>query len=120
MKKILLISLTFFLCASSFEGIAQTTTNSSFRVTNQGNEEPLLKYLFDTYGIEASEQVLLNMVAYQTTENVFVLFGNRYKDEINRMNKALSKTSSIAETQDIENEKNKLVAFSAIEHLLTK
>jgi hypothetical protein len=94
--------------------------HAEIKVKKTGTTKPILQYLFDTYGVDASEQILLNIESYEQTNNTLVLFGNKYTNRIESIDKQISISTDISEIAALQKKKSATVDFKSIEKFITK
>ena len=118
MKHITYILIIIFLVTISHNISAQE--HAEIKVNKTGTPKPMLRYLFDTYGITNSEQILLNIKSYEQSNNTIVLYGNKYTNRIKSINNQISTTSDVLEIAVLEKNKTAIVEFKSIESFITK
>lgn len=105
---------------STLQLLAQDITEPKATIkTENNNPRPLLKYLFNTYGIEDSERILLNIKDYETTHNIKVLFIDEYQDQVQKIETKLATTASKEEYVRLSDYKTRFINFSEIETTVT-
>jgi hypothetical protein len=119
MKKIT-TTILLFLALGSINSMALAQENDPIcvHVIRHRDISPLLDYLFNKYGVEVSEQILLNMKNYEAEHEVFVLFSSEYNLLMERMNNLMFTASNQSELDRLQERIAKFVKFEDIEDLL--
>ena len=109
-----IVGMNYF-SASSY---AQNNEPSCEHTIRYISTSEILSYLFPKYGVEASEQILLNVKLYENDHQVHVLFGSNYTKIIQSFAELISNASSSEEAQKLSNRVSTFVSFESIEELL--
>jgi hypothetical protein len=112
-----LILFSVFTQVSAQES-SQTIT-CTMKETSISNPNELLNYLFNKYGVEMSEQIVLEMKAYQNQNKVTVLSIQEYELHINNLDQQIQQATDLDVKLLLEKEKAKVVSIETIEKELT-
>ena len=104
----------------STNAISQNIIQPEASIIIKSSEQlkPILNYLFNTYGIEDSERILLNIHNYELENNVKVLFENQYTEEIQKIDAALATKKTTEEYIRTAQYKAQIINFSQIESIV--
>lgn len=109
--------LYLFFSLSILTSFSQGSENAAvFTVNNQPNG--LLTYLFDKYGIQESELILLKIRQYEVENKVVVLSQADYLARIERINAKISIETDVDKQNQLETEKLKIINFILIEEFI--
>ncbi len=96
---------------------SQNSLNAEvFTVNNQPKR--LLAYLFDKYGIQESELILLKVRQYEAENKVIVLSQTDYSTQIERINAKILIEVDVDMQIQLETEKSKIINFILIEEYI--
>ncbi len=117
-----LFLIAVFVLVSNKDINAQeaNTTKATLTVTKEPTLKPLLQYLFNTYGIEESEEILLKIQDYESNNNLKVLFNVRYNLEIQKIEIAITNSKTKEESFRLTESKSRIINFSQIETIVTQ
>lgn len=119
MKKITTTILLFVALGSmNSTMLAQDNDPICVHTIRHRNVSPLLDYLFKKYGVETSEQIVLNMQSYELEHSVFVLHSSEYNLLMERMANLMAIAANQSELDRLQERKSKFVKFEDIEVLL--
>ena len=106
-----------FFSLSILTSFSQGSENAAvFTINNQ--PKGLLTYLFNKYGIEESELILLKIRQYELENNVIVLTQIDYLARIERINAKISIENDVDKQNQLETEKLKIINFILIEEFI--
>lgn len=102
--------------------VAQSSLNEPkcLHIPKQSKPSPLIKYLFEKYGVEETESILLNKSYFESINQVTILFGVDYDFAIQQLNQFIADEQDIVLINELNIKKSRLINFSDIEHLLIK
>jgi hypothetical protein len=95
---------------------SQNQTEPFCTITIHKQEIPnLLNYLFQRYGIEQSELIMINLQEYERIHNVKVLDNEAYINYVSRIDEQLDGLIDAEKLAELLHLKNKVVNIIAIE-----
>lgn len=97
---------------------AQSSEPTCEHIVRHKATPAFLKYLFQTYGVEETEQILLRMKVYEVENNVKVLFSKDFNVMMEKLNSLISNTSNSEEINRLNDRKAIFVKFETIENQL--
>ena len=113
------IATILFLSGTFGIGFSQAQDGPLCYYSVMHEETPaLLAYLFEKYGVEHSEAILLNVQEYEAENDVKVLHLDRYTLLMKQLNHAIQQASGNETATLLLEKKAKLVLFTTIEHLV--
>ena len=117
--KFLVLAISFFMIYGH-ETMAQTNKlgPTCTHVVNKSYSIPIIQYLHAKYGIEKTENILLNLRTYEEQNHVRVLFGQEYLAIKSDLEKGLLQTTDLEIQKYLEARILELVNFKDIEQNL--
>lgn len=76
---------------------------------------PLLQYLFEKYGVEESELIMINIQLYEEQNLVKVLDQNTYLNYVENINAQIDVTSDVEKIEELQSLKSKVISVLSIE-----
>lgn len=86
-----------------------------FSQVHGNNENPMLVYLFNKYGVEESESILMKIKRYEALYEVFVFERSEYLTKINLLEQRISATNDHDLINALKLKKSKIICFQDIE-----
>lgn len=113
-----LLFTSVFMWTSSF-GQNESEQVYVSHTSYDNDPKPLLSYLFQKYGIEETELIILRIQEYETVNNIQVLEDSAYQREIEKINLLISNAQDSQEIITLNNLKNRISSILSIEPILT-
>lgn len=114
-KKI--IALVLFLSAAPVL-FSQGGNEYCFHEVSKTGTSKFIIYLHKKYGVELSEKILLNVKAYEVTNDVFVLYKSDYQLISEKIQSLLSQSTDPETIERLKAKQSKIVLFDSIEDLV--